>query len=671
MAEEIEIIVTTQGFDKVQTGLKQTSDQLGKTANEAKKTGDALKNNLQNGSNQASQSLTNLSRIAQDAPFGFIGIANNLNPLVESFGRLKAESGSTGGALKALVAGLSGPAGLGLAFGVVTSAITFAQMGFSRWGSTLAKAKEDSDKFREGMRSAEQGALAQAFRFKELIKVIRDTTQSEKDRNLALDEANKILEPYGKKIDSLNISLSESVKLTDSLTTSLVNQAIALKIADKIADLTIAKNDKINEIKRQEIYIDRIRLANANQAVNKLTGQTAGYVQLIDAVAELNKQKKDQARIEEEINRLNEQYTANITTTLTKTNNASKAIKKNGETLAEALAKFERALKAAQATGESFGLPQFEINENKIKEFSNILNKIVEKFNVDPKNKIYLNLEARLLDLQFKQVAKRARDEFSRIIKATDLTIEIPAEQIDIQIPKKPFDQNAIDEALRQGILNQVIALSDKFAVKVDLGDIQFRTKEGLDKILEDLKSAFNKFQNDIDSAYQNFLVSSFTNIGVALGEALGAAITNGDIGGVFKNLFKQLAAGVKAFGEQLIQIGFLALLAKSSLNSLLANPYAAIAVGIALTALGSAISNLQNSQFAVGTRNAPGGMALVGERGPELVNLPGGSQVIPATQTAQMLGGAGGRVEVYGVLRGQDIFFSNRKYSQTYNRQT
>ena len=33
---------------------------------------------------------------------------------------------------------------------------------------------------------------------------------------------------------------------------------------------------------------------------------------------------------------------------------------------------------------------------------------------------------------------------------------------------------------------------------------------------------------------------------------------------------------------------------------------------------------------FANGTSFAPGGMAVVGERGPELVNLPRGSQVTP-----------------------------------------
>jgi TP901 family phage tail tape measure protein len=42
---------------------------------------------------------------------------------------------------------------------------------------------------------------------------------------------------------------------------------------------------------------------------------------------------------------------------------------------------------------------------------------------------------------------------------------------------------------------------------------------------------------------------------------------------------------------------------------------------------------------FAAGTTFAPGGLALVGERGPELVHLPRGSQVLPAERTRQALG--------------------------------
>jgi septation ring formation regulator EzrA len=51
----------------------------------------------------ATNALSNLSRVAQDAPYGFIGIANNLNPLLESFQRLQKESVNSGGALKAMI----------------------------------------------------------------------------------------------------------------------------------------------------------------------------------------------------------------------------------------------------------------------------------------------------------------------------------------------------------------------------------------------------------------------------------------------------------------------------------------------------------------------------------------------------------------------------------------
>ena len=51
---------------------------------------------LPNSSGQATQALTNFSRVVQDAPFGIIGVANNIDPLIQSFTALKASTGSTG-----------------------------------------------------------------------------------------------------------------------------------------------------------------------------------------------------------------------------------------------------------------------------------------------------------------------------------------------------------------------------------------------------------------------------------------------------------------------------------------------------------------------------------------------------------------------------------------------
>lgn len=47
---------------------------------------------------------------------------------------------------------------------------------------------------------------------------------------------------------------------------------------------------------------------------------------------------------------------------------------------------------------------------------------------------------------------------------------------------------------------------------------------------------------------------------------------------------------------------------------------------------------------FAQGTNSAPGGLSLIGEKGPELLNIPQGSQVIPNSQIAKFLPSPGGR---------------------------
>lgn len=55
--------------------------------------------------------------------------------------------------------------------------------------------------------------------------------------------------------------------------------------------------------------------------------------------------------------------------------------------------------------------------------------------------------------------------------------------------------------------------------------------------------------------------------------------------------------------------------------------------------------------KFATGTNNAPGGLAIVGEQGKELVNLPKGSEVIPTPQTNRILEGMGGNTTNVSVV--------------------
>jgi hypothetical protein len=58
---------------------------------------------------------------------------------------------------------------------------------------------------------------------------------------------------------------------------------------------------------------------------------------------------------------------------------------------------------------------------------------------------------------------------------------------------------------------------------------------------------------------------------------------------------------------------------------------------------------------FADGVRNFGGGMAIVGERGPELVNLPKGSDVFSNEESRRMTGGQGITIETMNIKSGVD----------------
>lgn len=83
--------------------------------------------------------------------------------------------------------------------------------------------------------------------------------------------------------------------------------------------------------------------------------------------------------------------------------------------------------------------------------------------------------------------------------------------------------------------------------------------------------------------------------------------------------------------------------------------------------------------QYATGTRYHPGGPAIVGERGREMINLPRGSQVTPNNRTEQLLnglsGGAGGgmslRIEqnFYGPADREEVKQANRESMSEFER--
>ena len=589
MAEQIEIILSADASD-VTAELQKAENNLKKFQAALKKATSVgeinyLTNNIKAleqqinslnqtnqkfaaGSNKAAYALNDLSRIAQDAPYGFIGIQNNINPLLESFQRLKAESGSTGGALKSMASALGGPAGLGLAVGVA-SALMVA------FGDKLFKAGENVNH------------LTDVFSKMNLELTILQ--QSLKD---TLTELNNI-----KQIQDLEIRL----KITGLGAAADYRREVA-KLGITQLNLVEQQSYVVQSLDDQKEAFDRtsnILKKTIRDSVGAFTSLTAGNP------------------VDNQIKALGGLDKAYLFT--------DEQIKKFDDDVRIALTNYRDQQIAIRKTNEDLRKLQFEY---------------------------------KLAGIELKVLNQIHKETIASLNKKNEVDLKLNIKPVKVE--KIELDPTAGKNAEQK-----------LYYWKQHLGKITIPIFPVID--IENLPLPDQKWQIDVFQEYNDFLQNAAYGLGTNFAEVLATAMTEGiSFGDAFKGVMNGLGKAVQGLGEDLIKVGTMALVAKIALDQLLVNPYAAIAAGIALAALGSMLQKTtKQKRFAVGTRNAPGGMSLVGERGPELVNIPRGASVIPAAQTSNMMGGMGGAVEVFGVLRGQDIYFSNKKYGLSYGRQT
>jgi hypothetical protein len=220
-ADTQEALANLQNFIKGSQGLKQELQNFGKVGN------------------QATNTLTNLSRVAQDAPYGFIGIANNLNPLLESFQRLKVEAGGTQAALKSMASGLMGPAGIGLALGAVSSLLVAFGPKIANFVKGIDAAKEAEDKFAESLDKARASASENGLKLLAYIGIAENTAIADDKRANALkfviSELAKVNSAYASTIKTTD----QARAAVDLYTKALIAQAVTSRYIDEIADKTI------------------------------------------------------------------------------------------------------------------------------------------------------------------------------------------------------------------------------------------------------------------------------------------------------------------------------------------------------------------------------------------------------------------------------------------------
>lgn len=205
---------------------------------------------------KARQAITSLSLVAQDLPFGFIAIQNNLPAVLQTFTELESKNNGLKATLKELGSALIGPAGIFLAFSAVTSAVTFAIKEYgslgnavdalfgklSKFNTLYMRTAEGLAEYNKNLRSNEeiigkasgsqQGLIS---KISALSEVVIDVTQSENDRKKALQELQEIDKERFKNFDIEKGKYAGIEGAVNSLTKSILAKAQADAFAQQFS----------------------------------------------------------------------------------------------------------------------------------------------------------------------------------------------------------------------------------------------------------------------------------------------------------------------------------------------------------------------------------------------------------------------------------------------------
>lgn len=195
-----------------------------------------------------SSTLTQFSRIAQDAPFGIIGIGNNLTATAESFGYLAQSSGGAGNALKAVGASLLGPGGVIFAISLLTTGLTvMAQKGMSV-ADVFNKLTGDFDEYADALKKANLAA----YNDDGVVKAVSDVNQLREEVKLAKDgflDKEQVIKHYNETMGKTAGLVSD----LDGVEQQLVKNGDAfIKMQLYKATATLAQAEAAKEMLNQE-----------------------------------------------------------------------------------------------------------------------------------------------------------------------------------------------------------------------------------------------------------------------------------------------------------------------------------------------------------------------------------------------------------------------------------
>jgi hypothetical protein len=577
----------------------------------------------------ASQSLINFSRIAQDAPYGIMGIANNLNPMVESFQRLAATEGGTKKALQAMISGLAGPAGIGVAIGVVSSLlVTYSKEISEFFKGASAELDNISKKVKELNEDIYKLiGVAQANRtiglgLVDLIKTGNSTQQEESLKKL------KALYSQDADIKKAKIS-DDKAYLVHLVNMASFNEGNIGKEKNATESLKFLygeqkrlegeRNIKLKDAEGLEAIFG---FAKAERVSNEKTRINIFYDPILAGV----KTKIDAFK------KLNNDLTKEITNVETPDTDKSKAVKK--DPLKEATKNYEESGKRNVELFKEGIINQQSYFSESIKILEEYLNKLK---NINTKDALII----------IKKLTPKA-------IQDTGYDPELEGKfQDEMRNVGETKFQNTSNNAANIGSGSLFGMFDENTKGKINT------TKNELTEFLKDVKEGFKQSNNEAEK-FSNTMASGITN---SLQGAFDALIKG-------ENVFKALSDAVLKFAED---IAFAIL--KAEILAAIQGVIAVSSGGAGSAAGGTGFFDLLMGLMGSGQKHAAGGIVstpqigMIGEAGPEAIMPLSklGSFLNTSFNAGSMSGGNSSNGGQF-LLRGQDLLLSVNRAQKASN---
>ena len=284
-------------------------------------------------------------------------------------------------------------------------------------------------------------------------------------------------------------------------------------------------------------------------------------------------------------------------------------------------------------------------------------------------------LQAELQRLQsIKPEDLMPRDRVQNMLPTVELTVPMPTLKADIGGIKTVVNEYALQmQEIFARVKDQIYGWADSTStymqenVKDTVQMVQHYTEALTSKgwnfsaALEHVASTISSAMQRFDQQVSQFLADSI----IAAAEAIGQVIA-GDLGfgGLMKAILTQFASFLKNIGAQLIEFGVMIVAFKSTLKTVLANPWAAIAVGAAMVTAAAIMTALINKSAegnvpALATGGLAYGktLALVGDN----ANASVDPEVIAPLSKLQAMLPEGGATQNVNITLGGELVAKGR----------